>query len=75
VLVRDTLKLLQRRKFDHVLVENVPNWRKLHRGQYLEEVISELEHLDYQWAYRTIDARAFGSAAASASACFYMRAK
>ncbi|WP_225140608.1 DNA (cytosine-5-)-methyltransferase [Bradyrhizobium sp. NBAIM14] len=60
VLVRDTLKLLERRKFDHVLLENVPNWRKLHRGQYLEEVISELERLGYHWAYRTIDARAFG---------------
>jgi DNA (cytosine-5)-methyltransferase 1 len=59
VLVRDTLRLLERRKFDHVLLENVPNWRKLHRGQYLEEVISELERLDYHWAYRTIDARAF----------------
>lgn len=60
VLVRDTLKLLRRRKFDHVLLENVPNWRKLHGGQYLEEVIGELERLNYQWAYRTIDARAFG---------------
>ena len=60
VLVRDTLRLLHRRNFDHVLLENVPNWRKLHRGQYLEEVIGELESLDYRWAYRTIDARAFG---------------
>jgi DNA (cytosine-5)-methyltransferase 1 len=60
VLVRDTLRLLKRRKFDHVILENVPNWRMLHRGQYLEEVIRELERLDYHWAYRTIDARAFG---------------
>ncbi|WP_422389770.1 DNA cytosine methyltransferase [Bradyrhizobium septentrionale] len=60
VLVRDTLRLLERRRFDHVLLENVPNWRKLHGGQYLEEVIGELERLGYHWAYRTVDAQAFG---------------
>jgi len=43
-----------------VLIENVPNWRHLHKGAYLEEVISALERLGYSWAYRTIDARSFG---------------
>ncbi|MGJ4940950.1 DNA cytosine methyltransferase [Bradyrhizobium sp. HKCCYLS1011] len=60
VLVRETLELLRRRPFDHVLLENVPNWRTLHKGRYLEEVVSKLEQLGYCWAFRTIDARAFG---------------
>jgi DNA (cytosine-5)-methyltransferase 1 len=60
VLVRDTLLLLARRRFDHVLLENVPNWRTLHGGRYLEEVVRDLERLGYKWAFRTIDTRAFG---------------
>jgi DNA (cytosine-5)-methyltransferase 1 len=59
-LVREALALLKRRPFSHVLLENVPNWRFLHGGAYLEEVLSELERLGYRWAYRTIDALAFG---------------
>jgi DNA (cytosine-5)-methyltransferase 1 len=59
-LVRNALALLKRRPFPHVLLENVPNWRFLHRGAYLEEVLGTLEQLGYRWAYRTIDARAFG---------------
>src|SRR5579859_2780010 len=59
-LVRQALALIRRRPFSHVLLENVPNWRFLHGGAYLEEVLSELERLGYRWAYRTIDALAFG---------------
>lgn len=59
-LIRDTIELLRRRPFNNVLIENVPNWRHLHRGEYLSEVLSELEKLGYRWAYRTIDALAFG---------------
>lgn len=60
-LVRDVLKLLERRTFQHVLLENVPNWRSLHKGEYLREVVEALEKLGYKWAYRTIDALAFGT--------------
>lgn len=60
-LVRDAIRLLKRRPFPHVLLENVPNWRLLHRGAYLAEVVSELERLGYRWAYRTVDALAFGA--------------
>lgn len=60
-LIRDVFRLLKRRPFPNVLIENVPNWRMLHRGAYLSEVVTALEKLGYQWAYRTIDARAFGS--------------
>jgi DNA (cytosine-5)-methyltransferase 1 len=59
-LVRDALKLVEARPFPHVLLENVPNWRALHRGKYLDEVATALERLRYKWAYRTIDALAFG---------------
>ena len=60
-LVRDALRLLEERPFAHVLLENVPNWRLLHRGAYLREVVETLERLGYRWAYRTVDALAFGA--------------
>jgi DNA (cytosine-5)-methyltransferase 1 len=59
-LVRDALRLVEARPFPHILLENVPNWRTLHRGKYLREVLVVLERLGYKWAYRTIDALAFG---------------
>src|SRR5258706_11412723 len=59
-LIVDVLKLLEQRSFESVLIENVPNWRFLHGGEYLRAVIAELERLGYLWAYRTIDALAFG---------------
>jgi DNA (cytosine-5)-methyltransferase 1 len=59
-LIRETMEVLRRREFPNVLIENVPNWRHLHKGAYLAEVIDELERLGYLWAYRTIDARSFG---------------
>lgn len=59
-LIRETLEVVRRRPFPNVLIENVPNWRHLHKGAYLEEVVSALERLGYSWAYRTIDARSFG---------------
>lgn len=60
-LVRDALRLLKARRFPHVLLENVPNWRVLHGGEYLREVVGALEGLGYRWAYRTVDALAFGA--------------
>ena len=59
-LVRDVLELLRQRPFGHVLLENVPNWRLLHGGRYLREVVGDVEALGYRWAYRTVDAHAFG---------------
>jgi DNA (cytosine-5)-methyltransferase 1 len=59
-LIRDTIQLLQRRPFANVLIENVPNWRHLHQGEYMREVLSALEKLGYRWAYRTLDSLAFG---------------
>lgn len=59
-LIRETIDLLKEREFPHLLIENVPNWRMLHQGKHLSEVIAALQALGYRWAYRTIDARAFG---------------
>lgn len=59
-LIRETIELLRRRPFPNVLIENVPNWRHLHSGAYVSEVLSALEMLGYRWAYRTVDALAFG---------------
>ncbi len=43
-----------------VVLENVPFMLKLDRGQAVERVVTRLEDLGYAWAYRTVDARAFG---------------
>lgn len=59
-LIRETIEILRRRPFPNVLIENVPNWRHLHRGAYLREVLTAFEKLGYKWAYRTLDAQAFG---------------
>ena len=59
-LIVDVLDLLEERPFDSVLIENVPNWRVLHSGLYLRTVLDRLELLGYRWAYRIVDAMAFG---------------
>ncbi|MBA1158674.1 DNA cytosine methyltransferase [Microvirga mediterraneensis] len=59
-LVRKVFDLLDARPFPRLLIENVPNWRVLHGGQYMTEVVEALEARGYRWAYRVIDARAFG---------------
>lgn len=59
-LIRSVLELLNRRRFPSVLIENVPNWRVLHGGTYMREILHAFEALGYRWAYRTLDALAFG---------------
>jgi len=43
-----------------VVLENVPFMLSLDRGNGIRAVTRALEELGYAWAYRTIDARAFG---------------
>lgn len=43
-----------------VLIENVSYMLKLNGGQAMEHVLSRAEKLGYRWAYRVLDARAFG---------------
>src|SRR5262249_23050191 len=59
-LVRKVIDLLDARPFPNLLIENVPNWRVLHGGRYMTEVLDALEDRGYQWAFRVVDARAFG---------------
>ena len=60
-LVSHVFRLLRgRRPPKWVVMENVPYMLRLHRGQFFRHVVDSLEELGYRWAYRVIDARAFG---------------
>jgi len=59
-LVRDALRLAARAKVPWLLLENVPFMLQLGRGRALEVIVGALEELGYKWAYRVVDARAFG---------------
>jgi DNA (cytosine-5)-methyltransferase 1 len=43
-----------------LIIENVPNMLHLDRGEAMDVIVTELERLDYKWAYRVVDSRAFG---------------
>lgn len=43
-----------------LLIENVPFMLQLDRGRAMRHVTAALEELGYAWAYRVVDARAFG---------------
>ena len=43
-----------------LFLENVPFMLQLHQGKAMRFLVVELERLGYTWAYRVIDARAFG---------------
>ena len=61
-LVTEVFRLLARAKPTPrwILLENVPFmlWQK--GGEAIRHVTKELERLGYRWAYRVVDARAFG---------------
>jgi len=44
-----------------LVVENVPYMLSLDSGRAMSYLISQLEQLGYWWAYRVVDARAFGT--------------
>lgn len=50
----------QKRSPRWVVLENVPFMLNLDRGRAIRNVTGTLEEMGYAWAYRTIDARAFG---------------
>jgi DNA (cytosine-5)-methyltransferase 1 len=43
-----------------LLLENVPFMLQLNRGRAMRHLTTKLEDLGYVWAYRVVDARAFG---------------
>lgn len=59
-LVGEVLRLLERDRPPWVLIENVPFMLHLAKGEALEVIVAALEFLEYRWAYRVVDSRAFG---------------
>jgi len=61
-LVKEVFRLLRgmKRKPTWIVLENVPFMLSLGRGRAMSVIVGALEELGYQWAYRTIDSRAFG---------------
>lgn len=59
-LIGEVFRLIKKSKVPNVLLENVPFMLHLARGKALEVITSTFENLGYRWAYRVVDARAFG---------------
>jgi DNA (cytosine-5)-methyltransferase 1 len=59
-LVGEVFRLLEEHHTPWVLLENVPFMLQLGRGEAMNVITSALEALNYKWAYRVVDARAFG---------------
>lgn len=59
-LVGEVFRLLRGRKVPWVVLENVPFMLHLERGRAMQRVVDALEELGYRWAYRVVDAMAFG---------------
>lgn len=61
-LVAEVIRLVSGRKTspDWLVFENVPFMLRLHGGEAMDWLTGELERLGFIWAYRIIDARAFG---------------
>jgi DNA (cytosine-5)-methyltransferase 1 len=61
-LVEHAFRLVRRQRGGPrwLLLENVPFMLQLDRGSAMHYLTSELEEMGYRWAYRVVDARAFG---------------
>lgn len=59
-LVDRIIDLIVSSRPEWVLLENVPFILHLHRGQALRHVLARLSDAGYVWAYRVVDAMAFG---------------
>ncbi len=59
-LVGEVFRLLRRHRTPWVLLENVPFMLQLSAGRAMEVIAATLEDIGYKWAYRIVDARAFG---------------
>jgi DNA (cytosine-5)-methyltransferase 1 len=61
-LVEHLFRLLSGLSFEPewIVIENVPYMLSLNNGHAMEHVLDRLEGLGFKWAYRSIDARAFG---------------
>ncbi|MFC8531370.1 DNA cytosine methyltransferase [Nocardia sp. NPDC057227] len=60
-LVDEIFRLVRRRRGPRwLLLENVPFMLQLGRGAAMRHITGALDELGYTWAYRVVDARAFG---------------
>jgi DNA (cytosine-5)-methyltransferase 1 len=59
-LVGQVFRLLEKYRTPWVLLENVPFMLQLARGEAMNVITTAFENLGYRWAYRVVDARAFG---------------
>ncbi|WP_172595755.1 DNA cytosine methyltransferase [Nocardia brasiliensis] len=60
-LVDEVFRLVRRKRGPRwLLIENVPFMLQLGRGAAMRHITTALEELGYTWAYRVVDARAFG---------------
>lgn len=59
-IVWTALKLVRESPPSALLIENVPFMLQLAGGEAIRRLTKELQKIGYRWAYRVIDARAFG---------------
>jgi DNA (cytosine-5)-methyltransferase 1 len=61
-LISHMLRLVSRsvRRPNWIIIENVYYMLRLHHGRAMRLLTRSLEELGYRWAYRVVDARAFG---------------
>jgi DNA (cytosine-5)-methyltransferase 1 len=59
-LVAEVFRLLKRSKTPVLVLENVRNMLVLDGGDAMRYLVSELEDLNYRWAYRLVDSRFAG---------------
>src|ERR1700730_13131047 len=59
-LVNEVFRLARTHDVPNLLLENVTFMLALNRGAAIRHIVDRLEKLEYDWAYRVIDSRAFG---------------
>jgi DNA (cytosine-5)-methyltransferase 1 len=59
-LVEEVFRLIRDQRVPWVLLENVPFMLQLGAGRAMKRITDVFEDLGYKWAYRVVDARAFG---------------
>jgi DNA (cytosine-5)-methyltransferase 1 len=59
-LIGEVFRLVEQHRTPWVLLENVPFMLQLGRGEAMNVITSAFEEMGYKWAYRVVDARAFG---------------
>ena len=58
-LIKEVFRLLKQTPVEWVVIENVTNMLHLKGGETINTIITELENLGYNWAYRTINSMSF----------------